>query len=165
MKYELIINDSITVNNINLFRIKALKSFSNVGVNELGGYIQSEKNLSNTGNAWVYDNAWVSGDARVSGDAQVYGNARVYGDAWVYGNARVYGGAQVSFQGEFITIGQFGDNYRYLTISKKDIINAGCFSGNFSDFKKAVTNKYGSDYGAYKNAIIIIENYLNKKND
>jgi hypothetical protein len=71
----------------------------------------------------------------------------------------------VSFQGEFITIGQFGDNYRYLTISKKDIINAGCFSGNFSDFKNAVTNKYGSDYGAYKNAIIIIENYLNKKND
>ena len=141
MKYELIINDSITVNNINLFRIKALKSFSNVGVNELGGYIQSEKNLSNTGNAWVYDNAWVFDDARV------------------------YGNAQVSFQGEFITIGQFGDNYRYLTISKKDIINAGCFSGNFSDFKNAVTNKYGSDYGAYKNAIIIIENYLNKKND
>ena len=141
MKYELIINDSITVNNINLFRIKALKSFSNVGVNELGGYIQSEKNLSNTGNAWVYDNAEVFDDARV------------------------YGNAQVSFQGEFITIGQFGDNYRYLTISKKDIINAGCFSGNFSDFKNAVTNKYGSDYGAYKNAIIIIENYLNKKND
>ncbi len=159
MKYELIINDSITVNNINLFRIKALKSFSNVGVNELGGYIQSEKNLSNTGNAWVYDNA------RVYGDAQVYGNARVYGRAWVFDDARVYGNAQVSFQGEFITIGQFGDNYRYLTISKKDIINAGCFSGNFSDFKNAVTNKYGSDYGAYKNAIIIIENYLNKKND
>jgi len=153
MKYELIINDSITVNNINLFRIKALKSFSNVGVNELGGYIQSEKNLSNTGNAWVYDNA------RVYGDAQVYGNARVYSNAWVYGDA------WVSFQGEFITIGQFGDNCRYLTISKKDIINAGCFSGNFSDFKNAVTNKYGSDYGAYKNAIIIIENYLNKKND
>ena len=75
-----------------LYRIKALVSFGVVVAGQLGGFIESEKNLdqSLSGNAWVY------GDARVSGDARVYGNARVYGDAEVSGNARVYGDAEVS---------------------------------------------------------------------
>ena len=92
-----------------LYRIKALVSFGVVVAGQLGGFIESEKNLdqSLSGNAWVYGdarvsgnaevsgNAWVYGDARVSGDARVYGNAWVYGDAWVYGNAWVYGDARV----------------------------------------------------------------------
>ena len=75
---------------IELKRIKALRDIGDtVKAGELGGYVQSEANLSHDGNAWV------SGNARVSGDAQVYGNARVYGDAWVSGNARVSGDARV----------------------------------------------------------------------
>jgi len=46
-----------------LFRIKALISFGSVEAGELGGYVEKEDNLAQTGNAWV------SGDARVSGDA------------------------------------------------------------------------------------------------
>ena len=96
-----------------LFRIKALISFGSVEAGELGGYVEKEDNLAQTGNAWVsgdarvygdawvYGNAWVSGDAWVygnawvSGDAEVYGDARVCGDAEVYGDARVYGDAEV----------------------------------------------------------------------
>jgi carbonic anhydrase/acetyltransferase-like protein (isoleucine patch superfamily) len=63
--------------------------------NQLGGYIESEKNLSQSGDAWVSGNARVYGNAQVSGDAWVSGNARVYGNAWVHGNARVYGDARV----------------------------------------------------------------------
>lgn len=37
-----------------LFRIKALVSFGNVKVGDLGGYVESEKNLSQSGGAWVY---------------------------------------------------------------------------------------------------------------
>ena len=54
-----------------LYRIQALKDFSNVRKGELGGYIEKENNLSHIGNAWVsdntkvYDNAWVSDNARV----------------------------------------------------------------------------------------------------
>jgi hypothetical protein len=44
---------------------------------ELGGFVESEANLSHVGNAWVYKNA------------QVYGHAQVCNNAWVYGNARV----------------------------------------------------------------------------
>ena len=79
-----------------LFQIKALISFGNVEEGDLGGFIEKEDNLSQSGNAWVYGNAEVSGNARVSGNAEVSGNAWVYGNAWVSGNARVYGNAEVS---------------------------------------------------------------------
>ncbi len=99
-KYELT-DERVKLNGKTLYRIKALKSFGKVRAGDLGGYIQSEKNLSHEGNAWVYDTAQVSGNAKVYGDAQVYGNAKVYGNAQVYdkaavgGKARVYGSAQV----------------------------------------------------------------------
>ena len=90
MKYEILKDEFIESNDRKLYRIKALKDFLNVKKGEAGGYIESEKNLSQKDNAWVYGNSRVSGNAWVSGDAQVYNNA------WVYGNARVYGNAQVS---------------------------------------------------------------------
>ena len=73
-----------------LCRVIALVEFSDVSVGDVGGYVEDERNLAHTGNAWVYGNARVHGNAWVSGDAQVYGNA------WVSGDARVHGDAQVS---------------------------------------------------------------------
>ena len=96
-----------------LYRIVALADFGSVATGDQGGYIESEKNLSQSGNAWVYDNAKVCdnaivydnarvcGKARVCGNARVYDNARVCGNtivsgnAWVCDNARVYGNAEV----------------------------------------------------------------------
>src|ERR1700722_10755565 len=94
MKYKLT-NTTITVCGIKLYQIEAVSSFNGINIGELGGYVQSEANLSQIGNAWVFENARVFGNALVAGDAQVYGNARVYGDAQVYGNARVFGNAWV----------------------------------------------------------------------
>ena len=79
-----------------LFRIKALVSFDGVDAGELGGFVEKEENLEQSGNAWVSGNAQVAGNAWVSGNAQVYGDARVYGNAWVSGNAQVYGDARVA---------------------------------------------------------------------
>ena len=93
-KYELT-TDTKVVFGRKLFRIKALMSFGNVKEGDIGGYIESEDNLNNDGNAWVSGNAEVSGNARVSGNAWVSGNARVSGNAWVSGNARVSGDARV----------------------------------------------------------------------
>ena len=74
-----------------LRRIKAIVAIgATVAPGDIGGWIESENNLSMYGNAWVY------GDAEVYGNAKVYGNASVYGDAKVYGNASVYGNAIVS---------------------------------------------------------------------
>ena len=69
---------------------------------EVGGWIESDKNLSHEGDAWVSGDAlvsgdaWVSGNAKVSGNAWVSGTSKVFGDAWVSGDAWVYGNAKVS---------------------------------------------------------------------
>ncbi|MDG6254839.1 hypothetical protein [Glaesserella parasuis] len=94
-KYELLKDDTVEHLGRTLYRIKALITFGLVGAGQLGGYIETEKNLDHSGNAWVYDNALVYDDARVYGNACVYDNALVYGDARVYGNAQVYGNARV----------------------------------------------------------------------
>lgn len=54
--------------NVILCRIIALRDFADVKAGELGGWVESETNLSHDGDARVSDNA------RVSGNAQVYGN-------------------------------------------------------------------------------------------
>lgn len=92
MKYELTTETKMLCG-ITLYRIKALRSIRGIKPGELGGWVESESNLSQLGDAWVsgnasvYGGARVSGDAWVSGNAWVYGDARVPGDAWGYGNA------------------------------------------------------------------------------
>ena len=66
--------------------------------NKVGGWIESEENLSQDGSCWVDDNAKVYGGAKVSGNAQVYDTARVCSNARVYNNAKVYGKAYVELR-------------------------------------------------------------------
>lgn len=100
-KYEILKSDHITVGGRRLYRISALRDFSTVCAGELGGYIESKRNLSHAGDCWiegdakVYGEAYVSGDAVVSYEAQVYGSALVFEHAHVYGNAKVFENAKV----------------------------------------------------------------------
>ena len=94
-KYELVLDDTIEFLGRKLFRIRAKISFGIFKKGKLGGYIESENNLSHFGNAWVSDNALVCDDAFVCGNAFVYGNAKVSGNAWVSDNARVSDNALV----------------------------------------------------------------------
>jgi hypothetical protein len=88
-KYELT-EETILVNGRTLYRIRRLCD----GL--LGGYIESESNLSQEGSCFVYDQAKVSGSALVSGEARLSDSAEVCGEAWVSGSARVYDSAWVS---------------------------------------------------------------------
>ena len=116
---------------VKLFQIQAVTAFSCISKGELGGYIQSEQCLSQSGNAWVYDNAWVYGDALVSDNAQVAGDARVYG------NARVSGDARVSGRDAIFWASRVGSENGTLTVSSgKDglVVTRGCFTGTKEDF-------------------------------
>ena len=93
-KYELT-SISKVVNGCTVYRIKALKDFGDVEKGNIGGYIQSEKNLSQEDDCWIFDNAKVFGDARVYENARLYDNAIVSRNAIVYENAKVYGNAIV----------------------------------------------------------------------
>lgn len=63
MKYKLT-EEKIQTPLGELVRIEALSYFSNVKKGEKGGFIMLEKNLSQSGNAWVYGNAQVWFDAK-----------------------------------------------------------------------------------------------------
>ncbi|AQX21745.1 hypothetical protein Bcsk_011110 [Bartonella sp. CDC_skunk] len=93
-KYELT-DEEIVIGFHKLYRIRALKDFGNVKVNELGGFIEDEQNLSHENDCWVCDNAKVFGNAVVYDNAKVFGNAMVYDNAKVFGNAMVYDNTKV----------------------------------------------------------------------
>lgn len=86
-----------------LYRIKALKDFSDVKEGDLGGFIEKEVNLSHDGNCWVYDDACAYGYARVSDNAtvcdyaSVFDHAKIEGNSKVFDCARIYDNAQVWF--------------------------------------------------------------------
>ena len=119
MKYEILKDEFIEFDGRKLYRIKALKDFHNVKEGEFGGYIESEQNLSQEGDAWV------------CGNARVYGNAWVYGDAWVSGNAWVFGNNAV------VWFSNVGTENGTLTVycGKNDLIaTRGCFTGSVEEF-------------------------------
>ena len=68
-KYILLKDDTITHNDRTLYRIQAIRDFSNVKTGDLGGYIEKEENLSHDGNSWVFDSALVCDNACVSDNA------------------------------------------------------------------------------------------------
>ena len=70
-KYELVKEDSIIVDGHTLYRIRALKDFSHVKADDLGGYIEKEENLSHEGDCWIANEGRVYGDASVEANATI----------------------------------------------------------------------------------------------
>lgn len=127
-KYELT-EETLTVSEKTLYRIRAVRDFGFVKTGEFGGYIEKEENLSHFGNAWI------------SGDAKVYGDARVSGNAWVYGNAEVFNTRH------FFVQGPIGSRDGYVTFyrTKDDTVEVrcGCFSGSLQEFVNQVEETHG----------------------
>lgn len=163
MKKYRLTEETTKVGNRTLYRIQALRDFGNVTKGDIGGYIESEKNLSQDGNAWVYGNARVYGDACVSGNAWVYGNACVYGNARVSGNAQVSGDADIKTTGDICSMSGFGSEYRTTTAFRTkngDVhVSCGCFFGSLEAFCQRVESTHGNNlYGReYKKMIEMLK--------
>ena len=142
-KFELLPDDTIEVFGRKHFRIKAKINFGTVGTGELGGYIEKEENLSENGNAWVYDDARVYGNAEVSGDAEVTGNA------WV------------TSQKDYIVFKNSWSSFRWFTYTKSNKMwKVGCFYGTGQELiKKAYedSEQSGKCYEAYVNLVLGLE--------
>ncbi len=173
-KYEFT-GEVIQINGHNLKQIRALIDFGKVKANEIGGYIESENNLSHSGDAWicgdarVYGDAWICGDAQVSGNARVCGNAQVYGDARVFGDAQVSGNARVSGENDIFTIGPIGSRQDITTFFKTRTgyigVRCGCFWGTLQDFLDKVNERHGdNEFGqAYRLAAEIAKLKMENK--
>ena len=94
-KKYILTEETIKLNNHTLYRIQAIKDFGEVHDGDLGGWIESEKNLSQTGKCWVWDDAMVYDSAKVYGNAIIYESARVWDHAKISGNSRVHGCAEI----------------------------------------------------------------------
>lgn len=146
-----------------LHRIRALVDIvdieNTVRKGELGGWIESEENLSHEGNCWVGEGCHVCGGARVYENAHVMGNSfvmlgsEVYGDAYVIDraevthNSKVYGSAVV--MGNSIVNG--ADVYDHATIASNAVVSDGA-----EVFGTAVVN-----YGANVNGKVTVRKSAN----
>ena len=79
-KYKLT-DETIEFNGLTLHRIEALKDFDLVKKGDKGGFVQSEKNLSQL------DNCWIFGDSKAIGNSYVYKNAVLSGNSIICDNA------------------------------------------------------------------------------
>jgi hypothetical protein len=83
MKYELVSADTVAQDGRTLVRVRRLSD----GL--LGGYIETQDNLAQAGQCFLYEKSRAFGNARIVDNAAVYG--MVYEDAVVGGDAEVYG--------------------------------------------------------------------------
>ena len=117
---------------VTLYQIQATRDLPRRGVREgdLGGFIQSEKNLSG--------NAWVSGNAEVSGNARVSGNALVSGDAEVSGNA------ELAYRQHILTLTPIGSESVTATLTRDEAghtLRVGCWSGTVDQLAAEVERR------------------------
>ena len=78
-----------------LYRIRALEDFGDVKKGDLGGWVESESNLSQKGNCWIYDESKVFNNARICDNGNVHDEATVRSGAVIQDNARILNQASI----------------------------------------------------------------------
>ena len=143
-KYELVPELSILdTDGTRLYRIRALRDIATnhgngevVHKGDLGGFVESEQNLSLYSDAWIFDdsivrdNAILRGGATISRSSVLCGNALVANDAMIKGsylcdNATVVGYTHISdsLVCENAIIGGFTNLYKSKVLGNASVFN------------------------------------------
>lgn len=94
-KYKVNYDIDLRIGDKTVYMIQAVRDFGDVSAGDLGGYVESEHNLSHHGDCWVYGSAAVYGKGRVNRNAKIRDSAHVYDYAMVSDDAVVAGQAEV----------------------------------------------------------------------
>ncbi len=143
-KYKLTDETKVNDAGITLHRIEALCSFGNVKAGDKGGWIEAERNLSQTGISWIYDNAEVWDHARICQNARVRNYAKVYGHAVVTGfacvsfDANVFDDAHIYEHAQIKDHAQVHENARVH--GDADIVHTSVVNGHANIFENACIN-------------------------
>lgn len=95
MKYKILTDETKIINAHKVYRIQATKAFSDVAEGDKGGWVESEYNLSQEGNCWLYDEAIAYGASVVSENATIMDNAIISGYSRISGHAVIDGNAKI----------------------------------------------------------------------
>ena len=135
-KYKLT-EESINYCSKILYRIEALKDFDDVKKGDMGGYVQSEDNLSQEGNCWVF------------------------GNAWVYDNAVVCGNAEIKNNTDYIVFKNWWSSGRYFTWTKSNNMwRVGCFYGTGEELIAKAYKDSEISGREYKRVVDYVESIL-----
>ena len=94
-KYKLIEGSRFWQYGRPLYRIQALRDFSDVKKGDLGGFVESEANLSQMGDCWIYDMAQAVEKSIVEGDACLRDCSKMYGSSLLKDKAQLQGCARM----------------------------------------------------------------------
>ena len=151
-KYELIKETETCFRRRIMYRIRALKDFSDIKAGDVGGWVCSEDNLSQNGDCWIYDDAKCLDNAIMYDSAVMYGNAEIRDNAIMFDKAIMWNYAKMSGNATMY-------DYAEMCVSSEMFNNAKMFnsskmSGNAKIFGNATLDKnkilYGSINKSYK---------------
>jgi len=78
-----------------MYRVIALRNFGDVKEGDIGGYVETEDNLSHTGNCWIYDDAIMRHESRMTGNAKLHNTAVMYNNSSITDDAEMFGDASL----------------------------------------------------------------------
>ena len=93
-----------------LYRIRALKDFSDVKKGDLGGWVSNENNLSQEGYCWIYNEAKCMDNARMYDNSTMHDYSRMYDYSIMRGNGEMYGHSEMFNYSEMYDYSIMHDN-------------------------------------------------------
>ena len=132
-----------------------------VGPGALGGYVQTEDNLSQDGTCWIYDQAICCEEAVVEDDGRMFDGAVARGSALISGDARMFERAVAEGNSRFFS-GELKEDAR---LSGNAVVNRS--DNGLSPLIGRKSNVYGSVCGWFvvNDNIFEGEHYLNRTED
>lgn len=132
-----------------------------VGPGALGGYVQTEDNLSQDGTCWIYDQAICCEEAVVEDDGRMFDGAVARGSALISGDARMFERAVAEWNSSFFS-GELKEDAR---LSGNAVVNRS--DNGLSPLIGRKSNVYGSVCGWFvvNDNIFEGEHYLNRTED
>lgn len=146
-----------------LHRIRSIVTVNeHVPAGTLGGFVQSEKNLSQEGKCWIYDNALCCEGAVAEKEAGLFDGAVARGDALVTGDACLYDRAVAEGQC-VIRSGEIKEDAR---IAGNAVLSEGTIAG-LSPLVAGHSNVYGEVRGLFviKDLVLPKEELFNPTED
>lgn len=172
-KYKLLKRDKIKYSGHTLYRIQALRDFSDVRAGDLGGYIENEYNLSHYDNCWVYDDSKVMYEATVWGKAKICersvardhvtvgGSAIVCNGTMVNGMTDIEGDAYVASKEDYIVFKNHWSSSRYFTWTRSNNMwKVGCFYGTGEELIKKAYKDSQLSGDMYKKYVEFVEDLM-----